>query len=191
MDSAELRANLERHHRESYGWALACCARNQADAESVLQTAYLKVLEGKARFDGKSAFKTWLFAIIRRTAADDRRRRWWRGFGLLGDAEHNECASSAEHPDEMVYRSEIQQAFRRALSQLPVRQREVLHLVFYHDLSLAEAAEVMSISLGSVRTHYDRGKQRLRELMKGVNDADVRGTGRTKDQRSVSATEAR
>jgi RNA polymerase sigma-70 factor (ECF subfamily) len=41
----------------------------------------------------------------------------------------------------------------------------VLHLVFYQDLSISEAAVIMGVSLGSARTHYERGKARLRELL--------------------------
>src|SRR5262249_60643821 len=74
MTDSELRAALEIHHSESYGWALNCCAHSSVEAEAVLQTVYLKVLMGKARYDGKASFKTWLFAVIRRTAADERRR---------------------------------------------------------------------------------------------------------------------
>jgi len=187
MRDYELRAELEKHHRESYGWALSCCAHNPAEAENVLQTVYLKALEGKARFDGRASFKTWLFAVIRRTAIDERRRQWLRRFRMDRYEESIERAACVESQDEVIYRSEIRASFRRALAELPRRQREVVQLVFYHDLSLAEAAEVMGVSLGSARTHYERGKQHLRRLMKGVEISDE--AGRRETQKAVPTTE--
>ena len=59
----------------------------------------------------------------------------------------------------------MQQRFQQALAGLPGRQRETLHLVFYQDLSLSEAAEVMNISIGSARRHYERGKKQMREAL--------------------------
>ena len=176
MDNAELRANLERYHSESFGWALSCCAYRHAEAESVLQTVYVKVLEGKARFDGQAAFKTWLFAVIRRTAADTRRRHWLRGFGLLKFVERGALMQATESPDDALFRTERQAQVRRALAALPQRQREVLQLVFYHELSLAEAAAVMRVSLGAARQHYERGKKRLRQLLeeRQVSDGATR-----------------
>ncbi len=191
MDDSELRAELEIHHRESYGWALGCCSRNQAEAENVLHTVYLKVLDGKARYDGRSSFRTWLFAVIRKTAADERRRgilQWLR----LNRIERRDAGEgSEENFDEAIYRSEIQLAFRRALARLPKRQREALQLVFYHDLSLAEAADVMGVSLGSARTHYERGKKRLRKLMNANGVFNESGSGRENNTRVVPTTETR
>ena len=80
MQIAELKAELERLHSASFGWALSCCRRDQTEAEEVLQTVYLKILEGKARFGGESSLKTWLFAVIRKTAATEYRRRLLRSF---------------------------------------------------------------------------------------------------------------
>ena len=52
-----------------------------------------------------------------------------------------------------------------ALKQLSERQQSVLHLVFYQDLTIEEAAELLNISLGSARTHYQRGKERLKKIL--------------------------
>ena len=164
MESEELRALLEHHHASSFGWAMACCRRDQGEAEEVLQIVYLKVLEGKARFNGKASFKTWLFAVIRKTASDQRRKSLLRALLTLRVADLG-SKQREEQPDESAYRSEIQNLFRRALARLPKRQREALELVFYHDLNLQEAADVMSVSVGSARTHYERGKKRLRQLL--------------------------
>src|SRR5262245_16932042 len=183
----DLQAELEKHHNESYGWARSCCVRSAVEAETVLQSTYLKILAGKARYDGRAAFKTWLFAVIRRTAAEERRRQLLSRLWLDRQAAQAPAAV-AERPDEALYRAELQQIIRQALAELSRRQREVLQLVFYHDLSLAEAAEVMNVSLGSARTHYERGKQKLRGALKKWQSDDT--TGRSENRRIVSATEA-
>jgi RNA polymerase sigma-70 factor (ECF subfamily) len=186
MLDCDLQAGLEKHHLESYGWARSCCARSTVDAETVLQSAYLKILAGKARYDGRAAFKTWLFAVIRRTAAEERRRQFLSRLWL--DRQAAQAPTTfVEKPDEALYRAELQRVFRQALAALPRRQGEVLQLVFYHELSLAEAAEVMGVSLGSARTHYERGKRKLREALQDWQSDDTRG--RSELQRIVSASE--
>jgi len=189
MDKTDLRAQLEKYHSASYGWALSCCSRDRGEAESVLQTVYLKVLEGKARYDERASFKTWLFSVIRKTAADSRRWNLLRRLRLTG---YREAADrkSGEDPDKAIYRSEIQILFQRALASLPKRQQEVLQLVFYHEMSLQEAAEVMGISVGSARVHYERGKNRIRQWAKSSKVFDETELGREENRGVVSGSEA-
>src|SRR4029078_3652164 len=161
MEISELKVELEKLHPASFGWALSCCQRNHADAEEVLQTVYLKILQGKAIYRGESKLQTWLFAVIRKTAMSERRKQWLRTLiPIPGTTSvvHNELEAASE-------RYEMHQRFQQALAQLPARQRETLHLVFYQDLSLSEAAEVMNLSVGSVRRHYERGKKHLRATL--------------------------
>src|SRR5262245_52166167 len=177
MDETVLQSELERCHSESYGWALSCCFRDPIEAEATLQTACLKVLQKKARFDGRSSFKTWFFAVIHRTAADRRRRRLFRRLRLVSFDEAIEKGAAA-NTDERVYRSEMRQVLLRGLAELSARQREVLQLVFYHELTLAECAEVLGVSVGSARTHYERGKTRLRKWLTATGAIDESRIGR-------------
>src|SRR5215471_3856324 len=135
MDNAQLRSQLEKLHPESYGWALSCCRRDSGDAEAVLQDVYLKILDGRARYDAKSSLKTWLFSVIRRTAAEHRRANLLRRLRLSNDPPAIEPFAKIESADDSVYRSELQVLFTRALGALPSRQREVMQLVFYHELT--------------------------------------------------------
>ena len=161
MQRSELERALAELHGECWGWALACSARDRDIAEEALQSAYLRVLSGRARFEGGSSFRTWVFGVIRMTAREElrRRRRWTL---RVEDTDSAECIGDpAPGADVTVEHSERSAVLLAALGALSPRQREVLHLVFYHGMTIEQAAAVMKVSLGSARTHYDRGKKAL------------------------------
>lgn len=162
----DLDAELVRHHPAAFGWALACCRGDRGAAEDVLQATYLKLLDGRARYNGSGEFRAFLFGVIRRSAAEERRRRAVRSaltFKLFqSNGTHQAAAESGLDP---LIADERERALITALAKLSSRQREVLHLVFYQELSIAEAAEVLGVSLGSARVHYERGKAQLRRLL--------------------------
>ena len=167
MDNSELKAELEKLHSASFGWALSCCRGDRTLAEEVLQTVYLKILEGKARYRAEASLKTWLFAVIRKTSVSEHRRSLLRKLRFSESASQLTSEGFTHAEQGLAFeRSELQLRFRRAMNSLPRRQRQALHLVFYESLSLREAAEVMSVSLGSARQHYERGKKHLRETLK-------------------------
>jgi RNA polymerase sigma factor (sigma-70 family) len=156
---------LESLHAEAWGWALACCGRDRAAAEDALQSAYARVLAGEARFDGRSSFKTWLYAVIRTTAAGERRRAWLSARGLARLTRLRVEPAPVRGPEAETAESFRAKALAEALSRLSRRQREVLHLVFYQGLTIVEAAGVLDLSIGSARVHYERGKARLRRIL--------------------------
>ena len=164
MQGMDVRSELAALHAASFGWALACAGRDDERASEVLQLAYWKVLDGRARFvaEGAASFKTWFFGVIRMTALEQRRLFARR---IVVDAPPSSIPASGPLPDSAVARMQRASRLSHALSQIAPRQREVLHLVFYEDMSIAEAAAVMSVSLGSARQHYERGKKRLEELL--------------------------
>ncbi len=161
-------------HDQSWGWALHCCRQHEDEAREVLQEAYGKVARRPDGFAGTSSLRTWFFGVIRLTALEECRR--WVRWRRMGDTADLELRASNDPSQRLVQEEEVQ-LFQAMLDELPQRQREVLHLVFYQDLTVEQAAAVMQVSLGTARQHYHRGKQALRRLLataKGAEHHDSR-----------------
>lgn len=151
MNRNQLETFLREHHREAFLWARQCCGFDGELAKDVIQQTYLKILEGNARLKHDGNCKTWLFSIVRFTAIDELRKNG-RSQPLDTDVEivWEESESEPENYEAMI-------------SRLPKMQQEVMLMVFYHDMTLEQCATVMQLHIGTVRTHYDRGKKRLKE----------------------------
>ena len=165
MTETDLRVELARMHAASFGWALWCCNHRREEAEEVLQTAYLKVFEGTAAFGEESSLRTWFFAVIRRTAAEQRRRQWLRRRIFDRWLASDPAPLFRADPEAGARASESSRALLRALAGLSPRQREMLHLVFYQDFTIEEASRVLNLKVGTARTHFERGKRHLREIL--------------------------
>ena len=115
-----------------------------------------------------STFQTWLFGIIRRTAASK-----WRKFvnrdRLLRVFFQHRPEESTPGPDSSVEYPVNTRRLVHALNSLSQRQREILQLVFYHGMTIEEAAVTLGIGVGSARTHYTRGKRSLAGKLGGAS----------------------
>jgi RNA polymerase sigma-70 factor (ECF subfamily) len=154
------RKQLETHHPAAWRWALACCGFHREEALEVLQDAYLKVIEGRARFAGASAFRTWLFGVIRNTAREHRRRGWLTRLGVVRADDVTPATAVAE-----IAADQERRALEASLGELPSRQRELVELVLGQEMSIRDAAAVLGISAGTAARHYDRAKSRLHDLL--------------------------
>jgi RNA polymerase sigma-70 factor (ECF subfamily) len=166
MDESELRKSLAALHSASFAWAVTCC-RDRELAEDVLQSVYVKLLDGRAPFQGRSSFQTWLFAVIRNVALDVRRKNWWsRVLRLEFESLVTAAGGRPDDSNRELEHEDEQSQIRAALDSLPVRQRQVAHLVFYESLTVGEAAEAMGVTVGTARQHYARAKQALKTNLK-------------------------
>jgi len=165
VETADVAAQLAALHPHAFGWAMHCCDRRREDAEDLLHDVYEGVLDGRLQFRAESTFRTWLFGVIAHTARSRRRRDRVRAWLGLRSENRIDRPCPAPSPDDEVVAHDGRERMLRALGRLPARQREVLLLVFYHDLTIEESADVMRVSLGSARVHYQRGKQRLAALL--------------------------
>ena len=136
----ELRNSLMNLHPASFAWAMVCCGDREL-AEDVLQSVYVKVLDGHRPYEGRSSFRTWLFTVIRNAARDQRRRRRWSRVLQLESESPFELAQSPDGGNPRVDEDDELAIVRAALGKLPQRQRQVAQLVFYEDLTIAADAE--------------------------------------------------
>lgn len=153
---------LEAMHGQVYGWALSRCAFDHATAEDLMQQAYVELLSGDAWFDNKSSLKTFVFAVVQKLASN-RFRRLTTRLRLL--RQHADLAVDAAPAAPEV---EQNPKVWSAVKALPARQRDIIELVFCRELTIEDASQVMGVSVGTGRVHYDRAKKALRARLEEV-----------------------
>lgn len=131
---------------------------NAADAEEIVQDAFLSVWRHADRWrGGQASFTTWLYRIVVNRSLDYRRRR---GFAPLEEAD----AVPSEAPDAIARVTERQYAavVDAAIAALPERQRAALSLCYYQELTCAEAAQVLKVSVSAMESLLVRARRVLR-----------------------------
>jgi RNA polymerase sigma-70 factor (ECF subfamily) len=136
---------------------------NQDSALDVLQDVWFKVFRGIRKLNDPGSLRPWLYSITHGIAVDRIRHNYSREKAektQLEDFEEAEEPSFAEEDAEAVH---------QALSQLDVKHREVLVLHFLEELPLAEIAEVVGCSLGTVKSRIHYAKHTMKQILEGAN----------------------
>ena len=135
--------------------------RDQAVADDLMQTPFLKLHRNKHAYDPARPLRPWLFTIAASVRRDELRRR----YRLPKDAGEDALAEAeALDPDPALQnaQSEAADAVRAALARLPESQRTVVHLHRYEGLTFEQIAEALGTSHGAVRVRACRAYERLR-----------------------------
>jgi RNA polymerase sigma-70 factor (ECF subfamily) len=148
-----------------------------ADAADTTQDVFLKVFRGMRHFHGESSLKTWIYRIALHEAAN--RRRWWFRHKAketsiepaesetpgVGDAMQLALTDPADSPFDNVAHREVQRRVEEELRKVPEPYRTTLVLRDLEEMSYEEIAEVLEISLGTVKSRLTRGREALRQRL--------------------------
>lgn len=126
-----------------------------SSADDLVQEALLKAWKSRRRFEPGTNLKAWTFVILRNHFYSEMRRAWRR---VPWDAEKAERALVADGNQEAVHDLD---ELRRALAQLPVKQREALVLVGAAGLAYEEAAAICGCAVGTIKSRVSRGRRAL------------------------------
>ncbi|MFC8718728.1 RNA polymerase sigma factor SigM, partial [Kitasatospora sp. NPDC057198] len=173
---------LVHRHRDRL-WAVAVrTLGDREEAADALQDALVSAFRAAAGFQGRSAVTTWLHRIVVNACLDRARRSAVRRAEPLdqrpeGTAER--ALGPAEDAEHHAVRAETRREVAEALAELPAEQRAALVLVDMQGYPVAEAAEVLGVPVGTVKSRCARGRARLLPLLRhlGPGTAPVpRGT---------------
>ena len=156
---------MERHYQRLYRIALSYL-RQPDDALDTVQETFVKAFQNARRWDGSVEAGPWLSRVAINQSIDRWRsnRRRQATFAPFVEGDHDAVlADTSPAPDQRVRRHEIRDRLALALDTLPERQRAVVALRHYQEMTLEEIAETLGMRLGTVKSTLHRALARLRE----------------------------
>lgn len=146
-------------HQQAVRTFLRGLVANASDADDIAQETFLAAWAGAGSFRGRGSVRSWLFSIAWRKAKGSQ-RQWFRT--TRRETAYHETFSRSEAQEPY---SEDHIALRRALLSLPLDQRAAVVLCLGSGYSHAEAAEMLSIPLGTIKSHVLRSREKLRGIL--------------------------
>ncbi len=192
-EEATIVADLKAGSEEAYAWLIGEFQRpvyglvyrmvsDPADAADTTQDVFLKVFRGMKSFHGESSLKTWIYRIALHEASN--RKRWWfrhkaqetsiepveadgmaNGDLMQNAAMRNALTDQHDSPFDNVAHREVQKRVDAELRQVAEPYRTALILRDLEEMSYEEIAEVLQISLGTVKSRITRGRQALKQRL--------------------------
>jgi RNA polymerase sigma-70 factor (ECF subfamily) len=160
-DQLAMRTLFGRHRVALYRWLLRLVG-DEALAEDLLSEVFLDVWRQAAAFEARSSVSTWLLAIARYKALSARRRRV---DAELDDKVAATVADPADNPEIVLQKKNRAEHLRQSLASLSPEHGEVIDLVYYHDKSVKEVAEIVGVAEATVKTRMFYARRKLAEMV--------------------------
>ncbi len=153
---------VERHRRGTYRLAYRLLG-NHADADDLAQEAFFRAYRSLSHFRGESSFRTWLTRIVLNLAADRKKDPAIRYHVPLEELPIHALPVVPATPGGGRVGEET---LRRAVGQLPPRQRETLILRIFQEMKFQEIASVMGCTVGTAKANFFHALRRLRQRVR-------------------------
>jgi RNA polymerase sigma-70 factor (ECF subfamily) len=177
-DGAAFERLYQRWQSPLYRFALRMSG-SETIAEDVTQDVFLTLMRDGGQYSERGSFAAYLFTIARhRVWRRLQRERWFVRLEIEETSEPEDALTTGwliapADPLADLTRDEMVETVRRAVLSLPAHYREVVLLCYLHELSYAEAAEVIGCKLGAVRSRLHRARALLAEKLDAVKSADT------------------
>jgi RNA polymerase sigma-70 factor (ECF subfamily) len=163
-DRLAMQVLFARHHVRVYRFVLRLVA-NPTNAEDLISEVFLDVWRQAGKFEARSAVSTWLLAIARFKALSALRRR---SEDELDEETAANIEDQADDPEVATQKKDKGEILRRCLTKLTQEHREIVDLVYYHEKSIEEVAEIVGIPEATVKTRMFYARKKLSELLKAA-----------------------
>jgi RNA polymerase sigma-70 factor (ECF subfamily) len=161
-DRLAMQVLFARHHVRVFRFVLRL-VRDEATAEDLISEVFLDVWRQASRFEGRAAVSTWLLAIARFKALSALRRKPEQE---LDEETAAAIEDTSDTPDVTLEKKEKSEVIRKCLTSLSAEHREIIDLVYYHEKSVEEVAEIVGIPEATVKTRMFYARKKLAELLK-------------------------
>jgi len=161
-DRLAMQVLFARHHVRVFRFVLRL-VRDEASAEDLISEVFLDVWRQAGKFEGRAQVSTWLLAIARFKALSMLRRRPEQE---LDEEKAEAIEDSADTPDVTLEKKQKSEVLRQCLTSLSAEHREIIDLVYYHEKSVEEVAEIVGIPEATVKTRMFYARKKLAELLK-------------------------
>lgn len=163
-DKLAMQVLFARHQVRVYRFVLRL-VRDQSMAEDLIGEVFLDVWRQAGRFEARSTASTWLLAIARYKALSALRRRTDQE---LDDEKAAAIEDPGDSPEVSVLKRNKSEILRQCLTALTPEHREIIDLVYYHEKSVEEVAQIVGIGESTVKTRMFYARKRLSELLKAA-----------------------
>ncbi len=160
-DPGALEEIYARFGRALFGYLLTLTPDPQL-AEELLQDTLVAIWRSAGTFAGRSSVQTWLFGIARRQAHNTLRHRLP---AFASEDEFSGLPATNSDPGDAVLITMRREALVATIQRLTPLHREILALIFFHELSYEEAAQVLAVPVGTVKSRLSNAKRALRGML--------------------------